>query len=93
MDFAFDPRSTKYDIVLRRMFSYRKTTTVVQQAWLNTVNDFLTYLVANVSSPLTNILLGSHGNEAAQMALLFTDGFGFTSYEALEFAITGGITS
>jgi hypothetical protein len=89
MDFAFDPRGTKYDVTIRKMFSLRKDTTVVQQQFINTVDDFFNYLANNVSTPLTNILLGSHGNEAGQMALEFTDGFGFTSYEALVFCIKG----
>jgi hypothetical protein len=91
MDYAFDPRSTRYDKVIRTMFSYRPNTTVVQGPGLNTVEDFFNNLANNVSTPLTNVLLGSHGNEAAQMALEFVDGFGYTSYEALEFAINGVI--
>jgi hypothetical protein len=89
MDFAFDPRHTKWDIAIRKMFSFRNQTTIVQQDSLSTVDDFFNNLSSSVSTPLTNILLGSHGNEAAQMALEFVDGFGFTSFEALEFCING----
>ncbi|MEO8763662.1 MAG: hypothetical protein ABI416_05215 [Ginsengibacter sp.] len=89
MDFAFDPRSTRYDKLIRQMFSFRKDTTVIQEKWLNTVEDFFKHLASHVSTPLTNILLGSHGNESAQMALLFIDGFGFTSFEALDVAVNG----
>jgi hypothetical protein len=89
MDFAFDPSPTRFDKEIRKMFSIRKDTTVIQKAGVNTVNDLINNLNNDVKTPLTNILLGSHGNESAQMRVEFVDGFGFTSYEALEFAING----
>ena len=92
MDFAFDPRGTKYDVTIRKMFSFRNNTTVLDvklRPDITTVDDYFTMLAGSVSTPLTNILLGSHGNEAGQMALEFTDGFGFTSWEALNFCIHG----
>jgi hypothetical protein len=56
-------RSTKFDVAIRKMSSFRKDTTIVQQSLLNTVDDFFSNLCTNVSSPLTNVLFCSQGND------------------------------
>lgn len=67
MDYAFAPGVSTYDRILRDMLTFRPQTTVVNNASVVSINDFFTHLQANVATPLTNIIIASHGSESAWM--------------------------
>ena len=87
MDFAFAPGASGYDRIMRTMYSYRQTTTLVKKTGVNSIKDFFDHLAAAnvVTIPLTNILIGTHGNESGWMNVQLDKAFdAHTSYEAME---------
>jgi hypothetical protein len=69
MDFAFAPGATKYDKIIRKMFTYRTGTTLVNKKGVNTIDDFFNQLTTVVTTPLTYVLIGTHGDEAGYMKI------------------------
>ncbi|KAA9038476.1 hypothetical protein FW778_13010 [Ginsengibacter hankyongi] len=85
MDFAFAPGATGYDNIMRTMFTNRASTTLVNTTGVNSIKDFFNHLSTHVSPPLTNILIGTHGNESGWMNVQLDPAFdAHTTYEALE---------
>jgi len=85
MDFAFAPGTTGYDSIMRTMFTNRASTTLVKATGVNSIKDFFNHLSTHVSPPLTNILIGTHGNESGWMNVQLDPAFdAHTTYEALE---------
>lgn len=85
MDFAFAPGTTKYDRMMRKMYSYRQSTTLVNATGINSIKDFFDHLAKTVVNPLTDILIGTHGNESGWMNVQLDPAFDpHTTYEALE---------
>ena len=85
MDFAFAPGTTKYDRMMRKMYSYRQSTTLVNATGINSIKDFFDHLAKTVVNPLTDILIGTHGNESGWMNVQLDPAFDpHSTYEALE---------
>ena len=85
MDFAFAPGTTGYDGIMRTMFTNRASTTLVNATGVNSIKDFFNHLATHVNSPLTSILIGTHGNESGWMNVQLDPAFdAHTTYEALE---------
>src|SRR6185312_16432868 len=85
MDFAFAPGATKYDGIMRKMYGFRPSTTVVNKTGVNSIKDFFDDLSKTVTTPLTNILIGTHGNETGWMNVQLDPAFdAHTTFEALE---------
>ena len=88
MDYAFAPGASGYDGMIRRMYSYRPSTTLINKTGVNSVKDFFDHLAVAgtiTTPPLDNILIGSHGNESGWMNVQLDPAFGaHTTYEAIE---------
>ncbi|MDN3657351.1 hypothetical protein QWZ08_16995 [Ferruginibacter paludis] len=90
MDFAFAPGASGYDIIMRKMFTNRASTTLINKRGINSVKDFFNHLASAgvVATPLTDILIGTHGNESGWMNVQLDPAFdAHTTYEAMESAI------
>lgn len=90
MDFAFAPGATGYDVIMRKMLTNRASTTLVNKRGVNSVKDFCNHLagVGVVATPLTDILIGTHGNESGWMNVQLDPAFeAHTTYEAMESVI------
>jgi hypothetical protein len=84
MDFAFAPGATSYDRIMRKMYTNRASTTVIKSAGVNSIKDFFNHLSTHVTTPLANILIGTHGNESGWMNVQLDPAFdAHTTYEAL----------
>lgn len=85
MDFAFAPGATKYDGIMRTMYTNRASTTLISAKGVNTIKDFFAHLASHVTTPLTDILIGTHGNDSGWMNVTLDQTFGaHTTYEFLE---------
>ena len=62
MDFAFVPGLTDYEKLLQRAMKSRKNTTLINQAGLATIADFLQSLGTN-SQQADNLVLGGHASD------------------------------
>lgn len=89
MDYAFAPGATGYDRIMRTMYGYRASTTLVNQTGVNSIKDFFDHLASAVSTPLTYILVGTHGNESGWMNVALDASVdAHTTYEAMETVMT-----
>lgn len=94
MDYAFAPGTTAYDNIMKDLFRRRPNTTLVDQATITRVDEFIDHLEtdAAVTRPVGNILIASHGNDGGWMQITLADidadGDGNpdtnTTYEVLE---------
>jgi hypothetical protein len=64
MDYAFVPGVTGYELLLKRAMRSRTNTTLIDQAGIATIADFLQSLVTN-SQQAENLVLGAHANDEA----------------------------
>ena len=90
MDFAFAPGVSAYDRALKRLYTNRAGTTVVDQAGIDTFRGFISFLNRTAAAhPTQFMMIGSHGDDNAYMKLQF-DGAGGanTRFEDLEAADT-----
>jgi hypothetical protein len=62
MDYAFVPGVSPYEDLLKRVMKSRNNTTLVNQAGVSTIADFLQSLVTN-SHQADNLILGAHASD------------------------------
>lgn len=96
MDYAFAPGTTGYDNIMKDLFRQRANTSLVDQAAITRVDQFINHLATDggVTRPVGNMLVASHGNDGGwmqiQIADIDADGDGVTdantTYEVLEVA-------
>jgi len=96
MDYAFAPGTTGYDNIMKDLFNHRPNTTLVNQAGIIRVDQFIDHLKtsAGVARPVEDMLIASHGNDGGWLQIQFADidadGDGnpdtHTTYEVLEIA-------
>src|ERR1019366_8686989 len=87
MDFAFASGTTPYDAALRQLYTNRASTTLIQQKGINTLSDFFSTLSFQVTSPLGNIFIGSHGDETAYIKMAFDAVSPHITFESLDNAL------
>lgn len=96
MDYAFAPGTTGYDRIMRDLFAHKAGATLINQAGVRRVDQFISHLKTDsgVSRPVDNLLIGTHGNDGGwfqvQLADIDGDGDGRpdanTTYSVLEIA-------
>ena len=88
MDFAIAPGLSAYDRALRRLYTNRAGTTLVNTPGIDTFRSFIAYLNRTAAAhPTQFILIGSHGDDNAFMKIQFDGAAGAnTRYEDLEAA-------
>jgi hypothetical protein len=67
VDFAFVPGTSKYNRMMRTMYSYRPLTTVVNVRGINSIKGFLNHFSTHLSSFPTSILIGPLDNKSGWM--------------------------
>lgn len=87
MDFGFASGPTPYDAALRQLYTNRASTTLIQQKGINTLSDFFSTLSFQVTSPLGNIFIGSHGDETAYIKMAFDAVSPHITFESLDNAL------
>jgi hypothetical protein len=75
MDYAFAPGTTGYDNIMKDLFRRRPSTSLVNQAGVSRVDEFVTHLQTDggVTRPVGNIIIASHGNDQGWMQIQFAD--------------------
>lgn len=91
MEFAFAPGRTRYDSLMRQLFTNRPNTQLVQGRALRTIADFFNRLHTDhaITLPAEDLFIVSHGNKAWVQIYLDTTQTTDTTFEAADAGVPG----